>query len=338
MNISILKNCSTYLNAKQKCALISIDLRKAFDLVDHNILMQKLKSYGCDGKSLKWFKSYLDNRFQFVVYNNHISDVKKTRVGVPQGSCLAPLLFSIFINDITKLNLNGILYLFADDMNLVVSAKTYIDLETKINSDLYNINNWFKKHRLVPNLTKSNYMIMGCPPKSVEMNVILGNRPLKRVFDSKVLGVTFDHDLRFESHINNICKKISQRISFISRLRYIVPQHVTNLVFKSLVLPIFDYCDIVWCFTYEKHLKKLDILQKRAARVITFSNINENTEELIRTLNWLPTRKRFEFHTLCYIFKALNKLGSNVSSNYFEIVTKFSQRTGDSLKLKLPNI
>ena len=117
-----------------------------------------------------------------------------------------------------------------------------------------------------------------------------------------------------------------------------MPQHVTNLVFKSLVLPIFDYCDIVWCFTYEKHLKKLDILQKRAARVITFSNINENTEELIRTLNWLPTRKRFELHTLCYIFKALNKLGSNVSSNYFEIVTKFSQRTGDSLKLKLPNI
>ena len=176
---------------------------------------------------------------------------------------------------------------------------------------------------------------MGCPPKSVKMNVILGNRPLKRVFESKALGVTFDHDLRFESHINNICRKISQRISFISRLRYIVPQHVTNLVFKSLVLPIFGYCDIVQCFTYEKHLKKLDILQKRAARVITFSNINENTEEFFRTLNWLPTRKSFELHTLCYIFKALNKLGSNVSSNYFQIVTEFSQRTALSLNFQI---
>ena len=104
-------------------------------------------------------------------------------------------------------------------MSLVVSAKTYSELENKINSDLLKISNWLREHKLIVNSNKCNYMLMGCPLKSTELNITLEGKPLKRVYETKILGVIFDHDLRFDNHINAIYKKISQKISLLTRLR-----------------------------------------------------------------------------------------------------------------------
>ncbi len=154
------------------------------------------------------------------------------------------------MNDITFLKLFGVIYLFADDISILISAKTYAELQLKIDSDLRLIFDWFQKNKLVINYQKSNYMVMGCPKKDPNLLVNLGQNNLKRVNETKILGVIFDNDLRFDNHINNICKSISNRISFLSRLRYCLPESALNIVYKALVLPLSDYCDIAWGYAY----------------------------------------------------------------------------------------
>ncbi len=125
-------------------------------------------------------------------------------LSVAQGSCLAPQLFGLFKNDITFVKLFGVIYLFAVDISISISAKTYAELQLKINCDLRLIFDWFHKNKLVINYQKSNYMVMGCPKKDSNLFVNLGQNNLKRVNETKILGVIFDNDLRFDNHINNI--------------------------------------------------------------------------------------------------------------------------------------
>jgi hypothetical protein len=170
----------------------------------------------------------------------------------------------------------------------------------------------------VPNIEKSNFIIMGCPLRSTKISLKLGNNELKRVYQTKVLGVTIDHDLRFDDHIQNISKSISNKIKFMSRLRHFIPEKTLNLIFKSLVFPIFDYCDIVWGFTYNIHIDKLVKLQKYAARVITFSNWRESSAPLLNRLKWSPFTDRLKYHTVKHIFKASHRMASENAINFFE--------------------
>ncbi len=133
--------------------------------------------------------------------------------------------------------------------SLVVIAKTYNELEVKANSDLKAVHEWLITNKLVPNIEKYNFIIVRCPLRSTKISLKLGNNELKRVYQTKVLGVMIDHDLRFDDHIQNINKFISNKIKFMSCLLHFLPEKTLNFIFKSLVFPIFDYCDIVWGFT-----------------------------------------------------------------------------------------
>ena len=336
--LAVVKECAFAMNDKKKCALVSIDLKKAFDVVNHNILLKKLENIGCDEHSLNWFQSYLKNRFQFVINNNKVSNILNNPLSVGQGTVLAPTLFSIFIDSITRLELNGKILLFADDMSLIVTAKNYSELEIKINSDLNKIYNWLLINELVPNFEKSNYIIMGCPRNDIILNITLGEKTLEMNKKTKVLGVVIDSQLKFDSHIEEISHKISNKISFFSRIRHILPKYYLNFLYQSLVSPLFDYCDVVWGHTYDIHLNKLYVLQRRAARVMTFSNFDEHSEELFKDLNWMTIEKRIKFHSILYIYKSLNGLNSNNSNKFFEFTSHYSRRTSDRLKLKVPNI
>ena len=340
--ISIQKECAFSLNSFTKCALISIDLKKAFDLVDHKLLVRTLISIGIGADSRKWFESYLENRCQFVSNNSSLSGIRKLGISVGQGTILAPMLFSIFIDSITKLDLNGNLYLFADDMSLVVTAKTYSQLESRINEDLFRINEWLKKHKMIPNIDKSNFVLMGCPRSETTINIRLGDQNLARVKETKVLGLIFDNEMRFKTQLNTICSQISNRLKFVSRVRHFLPKNTLNFIFKSLILPIFDYGDIIWAFTYPAHLKCLINVQKRAARIVTFSKYNESSTHLFQSLNWMTIENRMRYHSMVYIFKCLKELTSNYTSKLFEkSITKGNRRSvriNDDQSLIVPQI
>ena len=204
-------------------ATIYLDLSKAFDSVNHDILLNKLKYYGIRGVALDFFKSYLSNRKQYTIVNDELSHTLAILCGVPQGSTLGPLLFLLYINDLAKAS-NFAVSLFADDTCLIISHVNLRSLERICNNELIHIHNWFLANRLTANLTKaSKYMLtFGKITTNHPTNFCLkmGNTTLEEVNQVKYLGVIFDNKFKWQSHISYVCSKLLSTVGILSKLRY----------------------------------------------------------------------------------------------------------------------
>ena len=179
-----------------------LDLSKAFDTIDHDILLHKLDYYGFRRIVLDWFRDYLSNSTQYISYNDNKSDLKTILCGVPQGSILGPLSFILYINNITNTSTLFDFLLFADDTTILYSSSDIVSKIPMINRELSEVNNWFKANKLSANATKTNYGIMGTQHRipmedqSVSnVDIILDKTKLKRVDKTKFLGVTIDENL-----------------------------------------------------------------------------------------------------------------------------------------------
>ena len=188
---------------------VFIDLSKAFDTVDHHILISKLENYGVNGNNLRWFQSYLKNREQYLNFNNKITTLSQITCGVPQGSILGPLLFLIYVNDLN--NASSILdpIMFADDTNLFYSQKNIHQLFTKINEELEKIGDWFKANKLSLNNKKTKYTLFhknsikdDLPVKLPDLEI--ANNEIERKKAIKFLGVILDENVNWQEHIRTV--------------------------------------------------------------------------------------------------------------------------------------
>ena len=289
---------------------IFLDLSKAFDTVNHDILLKKLYFYGIRGNCHAWIKDYLSNRKQIVKYNQTRSSEQVVTCGVPQGSILGPLLFLIYINDLNNSTDNLSTILFADDTNLFCSGKNIQELESTVNAELARVQEWLTLNQLTLNIKKSNFIIFKSHKKQLirQMNLRLSGNELQRVEESKFLGIIIDQHLTWKNHIDYITKKIIRSTGLLCRIRFYVNQTHLKMLYNSLIYPYLHYGNIVWANNYPTRLDKLFKLQKKVLRIITFSPYTAPSLPLFTQLNLLNIYQINDFLIGSFSFSLSNKV------------------------------
>ena len=271
-------------------AVVFLDLKKAFDTVDHNILLTKLQYYGIRGSCHNWFTSYLSNRTQTCPMNSFMSSPKLVKCGVPQGTILGPLLFLLYINDLPNCLYFSQPRMYADDTSLTFASVDLKHIDDCLNYDLNRVYIWLSANKLTLNLTKTEFMLVASRQKLSTFSEIpsfsINDHPVKQVSSVKSLGVHIDQNMSWECHIQNICKKIASALGAIRRIRHLIPFNILINVYDSLVQPHFNYCSVVWGNCGSGLSEKLQKLQNRAARILMHASYDSNIDELFRALGW----------------------------------------------------
>lgn len=291
--------------------VVFIDLRKAFDTVDIDILLAKLPSFGISGIELEWFKSYLTGRSQTVVVDGSLSEPLPVNIGVPQGSILGPLLFLLFLNDLPTVAESCDTNMFADDTEIDSAAKPdqVIELETNLNSDLNRFKSYFDVNRLSLNVPKCEFMLIGTHQalsKVTNINVHINNEPLEQVSVAKYLGLFIDSNLKWDDHISKVIPKISAKIGILRTLRKIVSRDVLKQLYNAIVQPHFDYGDVVYDSASVTNKNRLQNLQTRAAKLLTGAGPRDSRNPIFKMLGWLSLQQRRDYHKCVLMYKCVN--------------------------------
>jgi hypothetical protein len=303
------------LDDKKEVILVLLDLTAAFDTIDHEILVTRLRTqFGFTGKVLQWFSSYLQGRCQRVVIGNEKSGSKHPSFGVPQGSVLGPLLFILYFAPIEDLiRSHGLdCMLFADDSQLYITMKPVERHTAIVNLEqcISDIQTFLLANRL------------SCNPKKTEVvhfhsrylnivpvtDIAIGDYSIPVSDQVHNLGSIFDKHLTMSSHINNICRSASLALRNIGRVRKYLDQTTTERLVHAFITSRLDYCNSLLYGVPEKDLNKLQRLQNSAARLVTRTKLRDHITPVLRTLHWLPVRQRITFKILLIVYKIVNQI------------------------------
>ena len=286
---TVINDWAKILDNRGQVDTFVLDFEKAFDTPPHELLKSKLFSHGIDGKTLKWIDSFLCFRQQRVVVNGDKSDLAPVLSGVPQGTVLGPLLFSLYINDISS-DTESEIRLFADDC---VCYREIKDEEDTMNID--RLGSWAWKWGMRFQRVKCNMMQLTRKRiKKIHASYTLEGTDLENVESIKYLGVTITSDLRWNTHVSSVCTKANRTLGNLRRNLYSCPQVVKEAAYKGLVRPVLDYCSSVWDPPRVVLLEQLERVQKRAARFVTgyYNYETGSMTGILGQLKWESLKKR----------------------------------------------
>ena len=345
----LMKNTNDwYLNIDkgEYTGLIFIDLKKAFDTVDHNILLQKLAKYSVNGLEHDWFASYLNNRKQFCKVNGVSSSISDINCGVPQGSCLGPLLFLIYINDLPFSLEKAHVSMYADDTTISHSSMSLADLQHDLNWDISNLQDWLHGNNLSLNVVKTQSLIVGSGPNirkiqsqpDAQPAFVINNDNIEIVSSFKYLGVQVDNQLKWDDHIDMVKKKALQALGLVKYSKKYLSSEVLAKMYRGLVEPHLSYCCSVWGNCSKRKIDSLQKVQNRAARIVMNSGYDASAAPLIQSLGWPTISSLIHKETATMVYKSLNELAPEYMRNLF---TRCSGSNGRVLRstdtdLKLP--
>ena len=286
-----------------------IDVSKAFDSIKHNILIKNLEEIGMEGMDLEWFRNYLTGRRQFVFVNGVESDLQNVVTGVPQGSVLGPILFIVYINSIKDLHLNGTPFGFADDTSLFYTGDNSADVLHGMENDLKTISNCLDSLQLNLNLKKTVYMTFaGGGGVQCQTRLQFENCEIKKVACTKFLGLMLDERLIWREHIEMIVRKIQPVIRTFARIRNYLPSELKRKVYFALVHSHFCFLANVWGHCAERGVKRLEILQKRALKILFKLDYRMPSTDLYSTLNIPSVGNVIKTQSVLYLVKIRKEL------------------------------
>ena len=283
---------------------IYLDLSKAFDSLNSEILLFKLYYYGARGSTFRWFETYLENRQHYVEFNNCTSAVATTSFGVPQGSILGPLLFTIYVNDLDLSSTFFNFVKYADDTTLLHINNDITCNEqviTNVNKELDNVYKWLCANQLSLNINKTKYMIFHNRGKKIDNipRIQLRNILLEKVQTFSFLGVHINENLNWNHHIDTISLKLSRTLGILSKLKHYLPLPTLKIIYHSLFESHITYGILAW----GNNTNRLFKLQKKAIRLISNSKYNAHTSPLFKTLNCLKIDDIYVLNILKFYFK-----------------------------------
>lgn len=309
---AILKHTSyiLYRNLDDNNVVFSLymDFMKAFDSVEHGILLSKLEYYGVRGVAWNWFKSYLSNRKQYVCVNGVDSDLREVSHSVPQGSNLGPLLFLIYINDLPLSTGYFDFTMFADDCILVCSApKNDLDsLFVGINESLSQVYDWLCANKIKINCDKTKYILYsyrGTP--EVRSPIMVGDGVIGGVDCIKYLGVYLDRHLSYSHHVNKISVRISRAVGIFHKIKFFVPMSVLCMLYNSLIHPLVNYSMVAWYNAPLYVSNRIAILQRKAVRAVNLLGYGESTAGYFKRMKLLPLNELFQYNIGVYMYRTL---------------------------------
>ena len=326
--IHLLNDCAEANNNNPKKFTMSIfcDLSKAFDVISHKILLKKLIFYGLRGVVNDWFSSYLTNRTQYVEINNNKSGVEHIKCGVPQGSILGPLLYLLYVNDISK-STQGHILSFADDTSMYISDSNIENLYRRANIAMDDLYDWFCANRLSLNPNKTKFIVIKPFQRHYDctnLSVCVNNVPLMQIGSSfgekstKFLGIYIDESLSWRHHVNHINNKISRALYAIKQVKHFLPIESLHTLYFAFIQPHISYGILAWGNAYSTICQKTILLQKRALRLINNVQYNSHTDPLFKRSKILKINDLYEYQIILFMNDFAKKKLPNSFDNIFK--------------------
>ena len=332
--LQVLNYVSEALNKNNYCIGLFLDLKKAFDVVPHDVLLKKLKLLGVVGTAWDWFESYLSDRKQIVDINGTTSKPRNLDISVIQGTSLGPILFLCFINDLPNATLL-LSILFADNTTCLNSNPHLPTLIQRFNNEIQKMADWFKANKMALNTSKTKFIIFHAKGKKIDLNgeqLVYNDNPInspqipqkifpierihslhpdKKSRSFKLHGILLDENLNFNANTEYLCNKLSKSIYFINRAKHFLPLSALKSLYFALFHSHILYCPSIYSCTSNSNMKKINNLQKKVIRIITNSKFRDHTLPLFTSLNILPLDKLIFQRKNLLMHSFIHKYGPN---------------------------
>ncbi len=321
-------NAINYINksidSKVPVLALYIDISKAFDSLDHSILLEKMHLLGFRGTIHKLISSYLKSRYQYVESSGVKSNLCTLTKGVPQGSILGPLIFLLYINDLASLSPDLYFSLFADDTTIITADKSLTYTTQVVADRLTCVFDWFLANKLSVNVKKTHCMFFGLKKCVFYDKVTVNEHVINCVPNTKFLGLYIDNELTWGTHIENVCSQLSKTLGLIRVASHVLPNYVLRNLYYAYFASRLCYGICLWGNTFTTYLQPIRTLQNRCIRLISNADNLAHVPFIAKYLNLLMFDDLYYFHTAIFMYKVFHDLHPAVISHLFTKLSSMS--------------